>query len=140
MVVPLITADSAVSVLVAKAGEELHEHVVNSALTGGNLGVGGAVENLLELGGRDEVLVVGVKLLEGTVNLGLADLGGSTSDASKELIEVDEAILGGVEVLEEAASFALGNVAAEVFEAPVELLLVDKSVTVGVQDGEGTAE
>jgi hypothetical protein len=100
VIVPLGLGDGAVSVLVAKGGEELCEHLVGGHLAANHLGVHAAVVNGLEVTGLNTFTTIAVELDESSVNSLLADLNRGSADADEELIEVDVAVLVGVEAVE----------------------------------------
>lgn len=72
VLVPLVSLDSAVTVLVAEVLEELQEDLVFGELTALHLGVHAAVVDAAKVGGGDLTAAISVELEEGLVNHGLS--------------------------------------------------------------------
>lgn len=128
VVEPLSAGDHARAVSIAEAAQKLDEGVIDGHFTASDLGVRGAVENLLELDSAHCVLTVNVELVVGLMNQSSTALARGSSDSNKELLVVDEAISASVEVVEKNAGLALCDFDVEVLKSPVEFLLVDEAV------------
>ena len=137
VIVPLLLSDLAISVLVAKAGQEVNEHLIGSHLSALDLRVHTAVVDGRQVGCGDAAVAIGIKFKEGFVNEGLSALIGCSTDSEQELIVVHISVLVGVQVVNEEFCFALGHIDAHVLEAPVEFLFVELAVSIdGVHDSE----
>ena len=141
VLVPLISLDFAVTVLVSEVLEELHEDFVLGDLATLDLRVHAAVVHTTEVRGSDLSITVGVELKEGLVDHSLP-LGVQTAaDADEELIEVDMTIAIGVEKAHKSVGFGAGNADLDLTEARVEFFGIDLVVAVeGVKVSEGPAE
>ena len=141
VLVPLISLDFAVAVLVAEALEELQEDFVLGDLAALDLGVHAAVVHTAEVSGGDLTITVGVKLKEGLVDHGLSLGVQASADADEELIEVDMTVAVLVEERHELVGFFTGDADLDLAEAGVELIGIDLVVAVErVEVSEGPAE
>ena len=139
VVVPFLLGDHTIAVTVAKACEELHEHLLVGHLTADDLRVLAAVVDDTQVGGGNRAAAILIELSEALVNNLHAGLVGCTADSVQEFVVADDAVLVEIQVIEQDLGLALANVSAEVLHAPVELLHVDFTVTVVVEDAERTA-
>ena len=141
VLVPLISLNFAVTVLVTEVLEELHEDFVLGDLTGLDLRVHAAVIDTTEVCGSDFSITVGIELEEGLVDHSLSLSVQASADADEELIKVDMTIAIGVEKAHESAGFGTGDADLDLAEAGVEFFGIDLVVAVeGVKVSEGPAE
>ena len=141
VLVPLISLDFAVTVLVTEVLEELHEDLVLGDLAGLDLRVHAAVVDTTEVSGSDFSITVGIELEEGLVDHSLSLGVEASADADEELIEVDVTIAISVEKAHESVGFGTGDADLDLAEARVEFFGIDFVVAVeGVKVSEGPAE
>ena len=134
VLVPLISLDLAIAVLVAEALEELQEDLILGHLTALHLGVHAAVVDTAEVGGGDLAITVGVELQEGLVDHSLAALvEGSLWNTSRNRLRG----VHGVEVVDgrQSVRFKFKSDKSTYANADKELVEVDETVTVGVEKG-----
>ena len=141
VLVPLISLDFAVTVLVTEVLEELHEDFVLGDLTGLDLRVHAAVVDTTEVSGSDFSITVGIELEESLVDHSLSLSVQASADADEELIKVDMTIAIGVEKAHESAGFGTGNADLDLAETGIEFFGIDLVVAIeGVEVSEGSAE
>ena len=139
VVVPLFLCDDAVTVLVAEAGQELHEDLLFSHFARLDLWVLARVVDDAQVARVDNTVAILIELLESLVNDGHTGGVRCSTDSVEELVEADDAVLVGVEVAEQDLGLVLGDVGAHVLKAPVELLHLNLAIAIVVHDSESTA-
>jgi len=95
-----------------------------------------AVQNLAELGGGDEPVLVLVVHVEGVLELSVAAVGGFCAVERGKLGEVNEAVVVGVEVVHDALELLRRDAGSKGAEDVVELVDGDHAVAVGVEAAE----
>ena len=139
VVVPLLPRDLSVTVLVAEAGQELHEDLLVGHLSRDHLWMVACVVDDAKVARVNHAVSVRVKLAVGLVDDLLAGLVGGATDSVKELVEADNAVLIRVQVAKKDGSLILRDSGTQVLQSPVELLHLDFAITVVVHDFEGAA-
>ena len=141
VLVPLISLDFAITVLVTEVLEELHEDLVLGDLSCLDLRVHAAVVDTTEVSGSDFSITVGIKLEEGLVNHCLSLGIEASADSDEELIEVNMTIAISIEKAHESPGFVTGDSDLDLAEARIELFGIDLVIAVeGVKVSEGPAE